>query len=266
MQNEKSQISDLESAIRSAGKSALNTQSSVLSPQSSPVYPLAEALERLLSALCAASAGGRLRLSGLRGAARAFLLARGLVRAPRPTLCLPPSHLVDHLIQWGYRRVPLVEEKGEMSVRGGIIDVFPPLETQPLRVEFLGDSIESLRAFDPASQRSVEQAGEVTLLPMRFFSLARLQAARRTVEEAMAESEATHREKQRIVENLKSGLPFPGVEFLLPYLYPTLESLSDYLLRGTVVWLVEPAVAEAALDEYWSQLSTHVAQVNTAGH
>ena len=329
----------------------------------SPLYPLAEALERLLPALRATSAGGRFRLSGLRGAARAFLLARCLVRAPRPTLCLLPSaeaaeafaddlrlflgdqgsrgqrvhlypawdvpafeglspsnevlaaqveglyyllatdtpvlvtsvealaqrvfpqeelitatlslrpgqelplsHLVDHLIQWGYRRVPLVEEKGEMSVRGGIIDVFPPLETQPLRVEFLGDSIESLRAFDPASQRSVEQAGEVTLLPMRFFSLARLQAARRTVEEAMAESEATHREKQRIVENLKSGLPFPGVEFLLPYLYPTLESLSDYLPRGTVVWLVEPAVAEAALDEYWSQLSTHVAQVNTAGH
>src|SRR5947207_3028181 len=57
----------------------------------SPLYPLAEALERLLPALRAASAGGRLRLSGLRGAARAFLLARGLVRAPRPTLCLLPS-------------------------------------------------------------------------------------------------------------------------------------------------------------------------------
>ena len=67
MQNEKSQISDLESAIRSAGKSALNTQSSVLPPQSSLLYPLAEALERLLSALRAASAGGRLRLSGLMG-------------------------------------------------------------------------------------------------------------------------------------------------------------------------------------------------------
>src|SRR5438067_11974591 len=121
-----------------------------------------------------------------------------------------------------------------MRPLAGNLYVNPLLVSQHLRVEFLGDSIESLRAFDPASQRSFEQAGEVTRLPMRFSSLARLQAARRTVEEVMAESEATHREKQRIVENLKSGLPFPGVEFLLPYLYPALESLSDYLPRGTV--------------------------------
>ncbi|MBI3303733.1 MAG: hypothetical protein HYZ72_16840, partial [Deltaproteobacteria bacterium] len=184
----------------------------------------------------------------------------------RPGQELPLSDLLDHLIQWGYRRVPLVEEKGEVSVRGGIIDLFPPLATQPLRMEFFGDTIESIRAFDPASQRSVAQAGEVTLLPMRFFSLARLQAGRRAVEQAMAESEVTHREQQRIAANLKSGLPFPGVEFLLPHLYPALESLSDYLPRGTVVWLVEPASAEAALDNYWNQLSTHAAEAHTAGH
>ncbi len=330
--------------------------------RSSHLYPVADALERALSALRAAPTGGRLRLSGLKGAARAFFLARCLTHTPQPTLCLLPSAqeaeafaddlrlflggegeaaarvclyppwdvpafeglspssevlaaqieglyallattapvlvtsveallqrvmpqeeliaatlqlspgqelplsaLLDHLVQWGYRRVPLVEEKGEVSVRGGIVDLFPPLTDQPLRIEFLGDTIESMRGFDPSSQRSVEQVNDLTLLPMRSFSLARLQAARRTVEEAIAESEAKHREQQRIVENLKSGLPFPGVEFLLPYLYPTPESLSDYLPRGTVVWLAEPRTSRAALADFWGGLSEHVAEADAAG-
>jgi len=177
----------------------------------------------------------------------------------------PLSNLVDHLIQWGYRRVPLVEEKGEMSVRGGIIDLFPPLVQQPLRLEFLGDTIESIRVFDPSSQRSVERMEELTLLPMRPFSLTRLQNARRAVEEAMAESEAKYREQQRIVENLKSGLPFPGVEFLLPYLYPTLETLGEYLPRDTFVWLIEPPAAAAALDDFWRELAERVAEADAAG-
>ncbi|MGE0682413.1 MAG: transcription-repair coupling factor, partial [Candidatus Binatia bacterium] len=127
---------------------------------------------------------------------------------------IPLSDLVDHLVQWGYRRVPLVEEKGEIGVRGGLVDLFPPLATQPLRIEFFGDTIESMRTFDPSSQRSVGETDEISLLPMRFFSSARLQAGRRGVEEALGDSEIPYREQQRISENLKSGLPFPGAEFL----------------------------------------------------
>jgi transcription-repair coupling factor (superfamily II helicase) len=100
---------------------------------------------------------------------------------------------------------------------------------------------------------------------MRSFSLARLQAARRVVEEAVAESEAKHREQQRIVENLKSGLPFPGIEFLLPYLYPTLESLVDYLPRGTVIWQVEPLTARAALEKFGGELADRTAEADVAG-
>jgi len=184
----------------------------------------------------------------------------------RPGQDFPLSDLVDHFTQWGYRRVPLVEEKGEMSVRGGIVDVFPPLAAQPLRIEFIGDTIESLRSFDPASQRSLAGIEEFTFLPMRFFSLARLQTARRTVEEALADSEAKYREQQRVVENFKSGLPFPGIEFLLPYLYPALESLSDYLPQETVVWMSEPTALQSELDNFWERIVRCAAQVSNAGH
>jgi len=176
------------------------------------------------------------------------------------------SDLVEHLTQWGYRRVPLVEEKGELSVRGGIIDVFPPLATQPLRIEFFGDMVDSLRTFDPTSQRSLDHVEEFTFLPMRFFSVARLQGARRGVEEALAESEAKQREQQRISENFKSGLPFPGVEFLLPYLYPRLESLEDYLPRGTVVWLPQPASVWAECESFAGRILSCATQAQEAGH
>lgn len=330
---------------------------------SSRLQPLSETLERFLPAIRTGVIGGRLRLSGLRGAAQAFFLSQYFLRTPTPTLCVlasaqeaetfaddlrfflgsekgtakqiylyppwdvpafeglspssevlaaqveglyallssgtpvlvtsidafaqrvipqedfisatlqlrpeqdfPLSNLVDHLTQWGYRRVPLVEEKGEMSVRGGIVDVFPPLASQPLRIEFIGDTVESLRTFDPSSQRSMERVEEFTFLPMRFFSLARLQSARRAIEEALADSEAKYREQQRIVENFKSGLPFPGIEFLLPYLYPTLESLNDYLPRGTVVWISDPTSTQSELDGFWGRVVLCADQVSTAGH
>ena len=168
-------------------------------------------------------------------------------------------------MQWGYRRVPLVEEKGEISVRGGIVDLFPPLARHPLRVEFLGDCIETMRSFDPASQRSLDACEELMVLPMRFFSVARLQAAWRTIEEALEAGDIPHREQQRIIEDLKSGLPFPGVEFFLPYLYPDLEHLGEYLPRGTVVWSLDPSEQERTSATFWEQLESRVATAREAG-
>ncbi len=178
---------------------------------------------------------------------------------------LPLSAFVDYCLQWGYRRVPLVEEKGEISVRGGIVDLFPPLARHPLRVEFLGDSIETMRSFDPASQRSLDACEEIMVLPMRFFSVVRLQAAWRTIEEALDAGDIPHREQQRIIENLKSGLPFPGVEFFLPYLYPDLEHLGEYLPRGTVVWTLDPAEQESESATFWEQLESRVDTAREAG-
>ena len=177
----------------------------------------------------------------------------------------PLSELVEYCIQWGYRRVPLVEEKGEISVRGGIVDLFPPLAQHPLRIEFVGDTIETMRSFDPVSQRSIDSVDEMMLLPMRFFSVARLQAARRTIEEALDEREIAHREQQRIIENLKSGLSFPGVEFFLPYLYPDLEQVSEYLPRRAVVWAIDPAQQVTVCETFWDQVVVRTQAALEAG-
>ncbi|HEX7409029.1 MAG TPA: transcription-repair coupling factor, partial [Candidatus Binatia bacterium] len=63
--------------------------------------------------------------------------------------------LAQQLDDWGYRRVPLVEDRGDFAIRGGILDIFPPAHPQPLRIELVGDVIEAIREFDPVSQRSL---------------------------------------------------------------------------------------------------------------
>ncbi len=79
---------------------------------------------------------------------------------------VPLDVLMEHLSSVGYERREPVEMNGEFSVRGGIVDVFSPESPQPLRIEFFGDTIESMRRFDPETQRSTEQVNESTMLPL----------------------------------------------------------------------------------------------------
>src|SRR5436190_24158082 len=132
------------------------------------------------------------------------------------------AELTQHLIDWGYLRVPVVEDVGEFSVRGGLIDVFTPLDDQPFRLELDGDRIESLRTFDPDTQRSSDQREEVVITPVREASLADLRApeARRAVEVRAIEIEMARLDRNAMSDALENGLFFPGVEFVAPYVYP----------------------------------------------
>ncbi|NNE34371.1 MAG: hypothetical protein HKN13_04000, partial [Rhodothermales bacterium] len=78
---------------------------------------------------------------------------------------LPPSRIVENLIELGFSRVDFVQEPGELAVRGGIVDIFPYAGSFPIRFEFFGDEIDSIREFDPASQRSVSRLDEKLILP-----------------------------------------------------------------------------------------------------
>ncbi len=85
-----------------------------------------------------------------------------------------PDALAGHLTDWGYHRVPLVQDPGDLALRGGILDVFPTGYAAPVRLEFLGDAIETIRTFDPTSQRSLDKLEDVLLLPVQEFGRARL--------------------------------------------------------------------------------------------
>jgi transcription-repair coupling factor (superfamily II helicase) len=164
------------------------------------------------------------------------------------------DELAQHLIDWGYLRVPVVEDVGEFSVRGGLIDVFTPLDAEPFRLELDGDRIESLRTFDPDTQRSSDQREEVVIIPVREASLADLRApeARRAVESRAIEIEMTRLDRNAMSDALENGLFFPGVEFVVPYVYPDgLATLFDYLPNDVRLWIDDPAGVESVWDSAW---------------
>jgi transcription-repair coupling factor (superfamily II helicase) len=131
--------------------------------------------------------------------------------------------LVQHLQSIGYERREPVEMVGEYSVRGGIFDVFPAESARPIRVEFFGDEIESIRQFDVESQRSVLKVSTATLLP-----LAEYQRSRGTE-------------------------VFPGWEFLVPLVRPRQNTLLS-LIGDSLVVLDEPGDIQSAADRLWQRL------------
>ena len=132
------------------------------------------------------------------------------------------------LQEGGYERRPVVEEKGEFSVRGGIIDLFPPLYEKPVRLEFWGDEVESLRFFDPASQRSQGPLEELLVLPA---SEVILNAAAR--EHALARRK--RRQDPQFWQNVQLGRHFPRIDRHLEDFYDQPATLWDYLPADTVV-------------------------------
>src|SRR6185503_10354695 len=134
----------------------------------------------------------------------------------------------------GYQRASTVSEKGEFAIRGGVIDVFPPSADEPVRLDLFGDTLESIRAFDPETQRSTRQLKEVSLLP---------------VSEALLDKDAISRFRSGYLEafgaagddplyaTVSEGGRRAGMEHWLPLFYPKMESLFDYLPDGTLVAL-----------------------------
>ncbi len=122
--------------------------------------------------------------------------------------------LARKLASMGYQSSPLVEDPGTFSVRGGILDVFSPLYERPVRLEFFGDTIESIRAFDPETQRTVDSLKELYLVPAREVLLTeqtrpRAEAAARAVADRINLPTIKLRER---LEALREGLPGFGME------------------------------------------------------
>jgi len=159
-------------------------------------------------------------------------------RTFRPGGQVDPDRLTRMLMGLGYEPATITTESGMFSRRGGIIDVFPVAAQRPVRIEFFGDEIESLRLFDPASQRSDEEVAQVVVTPARE-ALPRLTppVAERLAEwfaaQPLPSEEITSTRAD--AEILAAGGIFPTLEFYLPYLYSYPASLLDYLPEHALV-------------------------------
>ncbi len=158
------------------------------------------------------------------------------------------DYLVSKLISGGYTKTAIVEEPGDFSIRGGIIDVFSPLYTDPLRMEFFGDLVESMRFFSASSQRQFQMLNEAVILPAREFILNKQRLAdlisRIRVLANELDVPVTH--ARSIIDQLKNEEIFSGIESLMPLIYPRLETLFDYQRSNAMMVALNYEELEAA--------------------
>lgn len=149
--------------------------------------------------------------------------------------------LLEQLVRMGYSNQPLVEERGSFAVRGGILDIFPPSLPQPVRIEFFGDTVETIRSFDPVTQRSLEPVTSLVLLPSRELLLtpASLQGFVLRLKERSDQLDIPADRRRQLVSELQNSNYPAGVDFLQPLFHPSLEPLTEYFTNPLLV-LVEP--------------------------
>jgi transcription-repair coupling factor (superfamily II helicase) len=180
-------------------------------------------------------------------APRAHITGSGLVLARRQKLDLLAEQ--RRLEASGYRHVPQVAEPGDFAVRGALLDIFPMGTAEPYRIELFDDEVESIRSFDPETQRSQQQVEKIELLPAREFPL---------TDEAAKEFRGNLRERFPIdvrrcplYQDMKEGVTPGGIEYYLPLFFRQTATLFDYLADNALFVLGEGA-GDAA-DQFWTQ-------------
>ena len=152
--------------------------------------------------------------------------------------------LLARLVEIGYSRADLVSARGEIAVRGGIVDVFPPTEEHPVRVEFFGDTIEEIRYFKVADQRSIGRADNgLWAPPCRELLLTP------AVRERAKELADTHPALGDILGKLAEGIPVEGMEAFVPVLADRMDLLLDYVPPGGIVLACDPERIRARAED-----------------
>ena len=141
----------------------------------------------------------------------------------------------------GFIRSPLVENRGEFSVRGDIVDFFQPGRLNPVRIEFFGDDVESIREFDVLSQVSTNDLDRISVLPVRELCLSEVEIKNGL--DAINELAEKNNSDRLMVKELQEKIQhlgmFSGIEFLAPLFYSNCESLFDYLSVDSLVVLAD---------------------------
>lgn len=153
----------------------------------------------------------------------------------------------DRLVDAGYRNVSQVEERGEFAVRGSILDLYPMSSDLPYRVEFFDDEIDTIRTFDPDTQRGLDKAKSIELLPAHEFPLnedgiALFRRQFRNTFEAESKNSPLY-------EDVSEGRAPSGIEYYLPLFFESMASIFDYLPKNATFIHVDGAVE--GMQSFW---------------
>jgi len=164
---------------------------------------------------------------------------------------LDAEELRTRLVFAGYQHVSQVVAPGEFAVRGGLIDLFPMGSTLPYRLDLLDQQLDSIRAFDPDTQRGLYPVPEVRLLPGREFPLD--ESARQSFRRRWRDRIEGDPSRSSVYKDMGSGAVPAGVEYFLPLFFDETATLFDYLPPASLVAL--HGTVEAAIQRFWNETS-----------
>ena len=175
-----------------------------------------------------------------------------------------PELLIEKLIGAGYVREEPIKSVGEFSVRGGIIDVWSPTLDFPARLEFFGDTVDSIREFDAETQLSIRQLSEIFVAPMREFAATAKDFKDWTLfaDEKFSDEKYARNLRDR-TQFASEGEGFSGWEFLMSLVNPRNSSVFDYFKDATFV-IDEPALIEQTLINFYETIERRYAEISEA--
>ncbi len=176
------------------------------------------------------------------------------------------DNLLKNLVRNGFTRVEMVEEKGEFSVRGEIIDIFPITEPEPVRLDFFDNELESIKSFDVETQRSTEQLSSVAIFPAQevLFSKTTTQNALDGLQSI--KTNTVPQLYHSVVEQIESNVGFPGMENLLPLFYSSTATVLDYFSQSPWVLFLEKSAVKNRSEDFFDEILSEYEYSRREGH
>jgi transcription-repair coupling factor (superfamily II helicase) len=164
--------------------------------------------------------------------------------------------LIETLIESGYQRVPVVEDRGTFAVRGELLDIFSPLYHYPARIELEDILVSNVKFFDPDTQRTHHEAEEFLIGPVdeTLVNPETLSLARRSFADLSDELDYPTLEREQLLDDLRQGLRPFGLQRLMPGFYESLDSLFDFLPKNAWFVVDEPADLTAEANHTWHEM------------
>lgn len=167
-----------------------------------------------------------------------------------------PENISDFLTSLGYQAAPLVEDQGQFSIRGGLIDIFSAAESEPIRIELFGDQIESLRFFSVLNQRSTADTKEINLSPVYEveFSNENIEKIILNFRKTLVDRNISASDIEDVIRNVSLKNYFPGCEQLLSSCYDQLSVVLDHFSSGLNIFLIDTPEISRQADQLHQEL------------
>ena len=176
-----------------------------------------------------------------------------------------PANIAEYLNGLGYSAVPLVEDYGQFAVRGGICDIFSPAHEKPVRIELFGDTIESLRFFDPDDQKSLDDVSSFYIVPAKeaVYTESQYETLIQKFRASVAGREVDRTELEEMLHSLMRKQYFPGLDFLLPFFYEKLDTVFEHFNESCNAWFIDELDIQRKADDFIQSIKADFSSSST---